>query len=297
MSIINNQYCSDPGAVIFGKNENSTVSVSTLIGSSVGLLISIIAFIMLIMTAVLFKEWRESRKNQLLIQFMIARIFYITVRYIIDFRNHFYAHEARCVLYLDFICLVYTEYALICWMFIFSMKLNDSLVKVFNTSESPLWKVSLGTWLIPAFVTALLWISFTMQTDRELLFFLLYLLLLKWPVLCANAIFLITALNAVIRSNISKSENNVKIVLVMLILIFGFSLQQTLIDIYKIVHLLIIDYYVTFYLNIINIIMIYHCAFSILFWLFGNAKTRKLWRREKPKLPTSSELNFRMSIQ
>lgn len=274
-------------SVIYGsENYTSYLTVVTLVSSSVGIGLSIFAFTLLILTAVIFAEWRQNHKNQLIIQFTLARLLYTFMRYMYDIKNVYRLCDFNCLVYIDVIGLMYSECALVSWMFVFSKHMNDSLVKVFNIQKTSMWKISVITWSAPGVVSSLLYVLYIQRNDRELFYFLLYLFLLKWPLLCANAIFLIQALMAILSTNQSRTEYNMRIIIVMIVLIFVFSFQQILVDSYKIVHLLLIDDCRRFFLTAINIFTIYQCAFSITFWVFGNANTRKMWRYRNTKLTT-----------
>lgn len=280
------------GVIAACENETSHHrTIVTLVSSTIGIALSILAFTALIITAVLFAEWRQNYKNQLIIQFMLARIMYTIMRYTYDIRNIFNICDFKCVIHLDVLGLMYTECALVSWMFVFSKHMHDSLVKVFNVPKTSMWKVSFFSWVVPGFISGLLYLSYSMQNGRDITVFLMYLFLLKWPVLCANAILLTQALLAILNTNQSRTESNVRIIVVMIVLIFVFSFQQILVDTYKIVHLLILDECVTFYLTVLNILAIYHCAFSITFWVFGNGNTRNLWKHRNVKL--TSQLSVR----
>lgn len=275
--------------IVLSHDPNHTfLSTFTFALSTFGMVLSIIALVMLLLTALLFIEWRKVYKNQVLIQFMVARFFYSSVRYFYDLTSLF---QLRCScfhpIYLDAIPLAYTEMVLVTWMCIFSKLMYESFVKIFPVGTPRLLRVSLAAWIVPGFVAAVLFIGYNLQDGRDVKFFVLYLFLLKWPVLCANGIFLILVLKNIISTNKSKTECNPRIVLVMSMLIFTFCFQQAIGDVYKLVYVTFKFKYTVPYTPLvfvfINIITVYHCAFSIIFWLLANKRTRVLWGFTKEK--------------
>lgn len=268
------------GSVIHpSNNETSFWTIFTLTCSSVGIALSAAALALLILTAFLFAEWRQSYKNQLLIQFMLARLFYTSVRFFSDIQHVFkMCSTSDSLIFLDILTMIYTEMVLIAWMFVFSRQMYISLVKVFVT-ESNIWKVSVCAWLVPAMISLLLHTILYFSRDTYTTFFILYVVLIKWPVLIANAVLLILVLRSVLINN-RNTEKNIRIVVVMIVLIFVFCFQQMLIDITKIVFIKFVERncIMSTSLLISNILSMYHCAFSIVFWVLGNANTRKLWK-------------------
>lgn len=269
--------------ISLSEDNNATfISKTTFVFSTSGMVLSILSMTMLTLTAMLFSEWRQNYKNQLLLQFMIARFIFSFVRYLYDIMKFLNICKRDFnPIYLSQLPLAYTEMALVTWMYVFSKQMHDSLVRVFNTGSSNLLKVSLGAWLIPALVSILSFLTYNMQVGKEVQIFVIYLFIIKWPALFANGILLISSLRAIISANISKTESNPRIILVMLILIFTFCIQQAAMDFYKLVfaifHLDDMSENVPLFFVITNILSIFHCAASILFWLFGNKRTRVLW--------------------
>lgn len=276
------------------KNSSSFLTIFTLAWSSLGIALSTAALLLLILTAALFAEWRRSYKNQLLIQFMLARFLYTFVRYFGDVQKLFNIcpYTGRIVL-LDLVFMIYTEMALVAWMFVFSRQIYTSLVKVFTTERWSICKVSICSWLGPTTVAILLHVMFNVGQDATHQYLVAYIVIIKWPILIANAVLLIIALRSVLRNNM-KTKKNIRIVLVMIMLIFLFCFQQMVIDMFKIVFLEIIDTQniMNTTLIITNIFSMYHCAFSICFWVLGNANTRKLWRFHGKDLSTKLRLSM-----
>lgn len=300
--IVNGSVRGMPGLVVHQNmlvfapsNETSIWTIVTLVCSSIGIALTAAALTLLVLTASLFAEWRKSYKNQLLIQLMFARLFYSAFRFFMDIQTMF----QKCpltnkFLSLDIFCMFYTEMVLVLWMFIFSRQMYISLVKVFAENSS-IWVVSLCAWMGPGIVTPFLYILFT-SGDQFYKYFVLYLVLLKWPVLIANAVILILVLKSILTNSI-KTENCRRIILVMIVLIFTFGFYQIVVDIGKL-------YYIrttyssgvmkTIFL-ISNILSMYHCAFSITFWVLGNASTRKLWLFRGKGLRDKIRLSTRFS--
>lgn len=288
--------------ISLSEDNNATfISKTTFILSTFGMVLSILSMTMLILTAILFSEWRQSCKNQLLLQFMIARFIFSFVRYLDDVMKFLnICNRDFNPIYLGQLPLAYTEMVLVTWMYVFSKQMHDSLVRVFNTGSSKLLKVSLSAWLIPALVSILSYLTYNMQVGKEIQIFVIYLFLIKWPALCANGILLISSLRAIISANISKTESNPRIILVMLILIFTFCIQQAAMDFHKLVYVIFhfdnMTADVPLFFVFTNILSIFQCAASILFWLFGNKRTRVLWRfssyqRKQSEQPSCSTIS------
>lgn len=270
------------GSVILAsENDTSLMTIITLTFSTIGIALSGAAIVLLLLTAYLFVEWRQNYKNQLLIQFMISRFLYTVVRYLYDINNVFsLCVNDGCVIYLDVLAMVYTEMLLISWMFIFSRNMYESFVNILVADPSNIWRVSIPAWIVPGCASLLLHLLFKLQKNHDFLMFFVYLILFKWPVLIANAVTLSLVLKSILKINLSKTENNKRIILVMIALIFMFCFQQLLLDTIKIVHALFVTQYTisSYILILSNIFLFYHCALSIIFWVFGNEKTRKLWK-------------------
>uniref|UniRef100_A0A2A4JT21 G-protein coupled receptors family 2 profile 2 domain-containing protein n=1 Tax=Heliothis virescens TaxID=7102 RepID=A0A2A4JT21_HELVI len=286
------------GSVIHSpKNETSFWTIFTFAWSSVGIALSAAALALLILTAVLFAEWRKNYKNQQLIQFMLARFLYTSVRFFADIQYMFQicAISERSV-FLDILAVIYSELVLIAWMFVFSRQIYIGLVKVFTTENANIWTVSLCAWLGPAVAALLLNLLFYAGHDTNHRYLLIYILLVKWPILISNAVLLIKALRSVLKNNMNP-ENNTKIVIVMIILIFTFCFQQMVLDICKIAFfkLTLRKTVISIVLTVSNIISMYHCAFSVVFWVLGNANTRKLWRFRGKELRGKIRVSVRIS--
>lgn len=251
---------------------NCTVLVSVIdVSATIGMALSTFAFALLLLTAVLFHEWRKNYKNQLLIQFMFARFLYTLRRYKL---NMVYVFDENVVVKIRIFMLVYTELALVLWMFIFSKHMYDCFVKVFNGTRPNLCIVTLVTWLAPAVVTFIIYFYSYLNDDMQYTKLLICLFFFKWPVLCANGVMIVLILKSILSLNLSSTEKNVRIVFVGIVLIFSFCVQQVILDVCRLINKLDnIGLAIVF----LNIFTMYHCAFSIFFWLFGNAKTRALW--------------------
>lgn len=276
----------DKGSVIVYPPANDTfLTVFTLTCSTLGVALSAVALVLLVLTAVFFVEWRQNYKNQLLIQFMIARFLYTGVRYSSDVIRAFDLNSnTETFNQLTATKLLYSEMALVSWMFFFSKQMYGSLVKVFDVERRSILRVSLSAWLLPALLAALLVGVLSIRSSKALWSYVIYLICVKWPVLVANAIFLILCLKSVISTNRSNIESNSRIVVVIITLIFVFCVQQVIIDIVFFVCLALLisnnDLPVPLSISLVifNVLMLYQCVFSTLFWLFGNTHTRKLWR-------------------
>lgn len=274
----------DNGIVIIANRTGLTILTFTL--STIGIALSTITLVLLIVTAILFAEWRQNYKNQLLIQFMLARFLYTIARYFYDVTEVFDINVTpQFFTNLDMFILFYTEMALVAWMVVFTKQMYDSLVKIFVFEYPRLWKVSLATWIIPCISATVFFVIYVIRFQQVRLY-LVYLLVFKLPIVIFTAILLIVTTKSILSTN-QRTENYSRILIVMVGLLFMFCIQQIVVDVYKIVAIIIMhrinempDFLQTGFV-IFNILAIYHCAFSIMFWLFGNAQTRKLWKFER----------------
>lgn len=268
--------------------ETTFLPISTLTFSTIGMILSTIALVMLILTATLFSEWRRNYKNQLLTQFMIARFFYTFVRYFCDITILFEIDiHCSCPLTLGSVTKIYTEMVLLSWMFLFSKQMYECFVRVFAVKKPNVLKLSLCGWLLPAIATIILCFCVAILNSWHFHFFFFYVIALKWPILCSNGFFLIVVLKSILGANKSKTESNTRIIIVMIILIFSFCFQQAFYDIYKLINFVNnfkkTENYIPVVFTFTDIISVYHCAFSIMFWLFANKETRILWGMIKDK--------------
>lgn len=283
---------------------NRTVlTILTFTTSTIGVGLSIIALVLLIVTAVLFVEWRRSFKNQLLIQFMLARFFFTIARYFYDVTKVFDLNVTpESFASLDVLILFYTEMVLLAWMAMFTKQMYNSLVKVLVFEYPRLWKVSIATWLTPCFCATVFFIIYMIR-HQFLNIYIVYLSVIKLPVIIFIAILLIRTTKSIININMSRTENNSRILIVMVGLIFMFCIQQAVVDIYTLVAIIItrrkneMPIVIHIIFVILNICAIYHCAFSIMFWLFGNAQTRKLWKFERKHEMPQKCLSLRVSTK
>lgn len=285
------------GSVIQDLDNKTIWTTVTFTLSTIGLSLSSLALALLILTAVLFAEWRQSFKNKLLIQFMLARFLYMFLRYINDIQYIFdnlsstYYHWPLFDLWM----LIYTEMAVVTWTFIFSRQMYLGLVKVFNTESQSIWKVSIYAWIAPSVVSCLLYFLYFIHKNSNTIHYMIYMIILKWPLLIANAVLLILVLISVLKNN-KNPKNNIKIVIVTMVMIFVFCFQQILVDIYRIVYILIQPLIIMGPLMVTgNILIMYQCAFSIFFWLFGNSNTIKLWKCQRKELYNKRVLSIRFS--
>lgn len=280
------------------ENESEYTSWSAVIFiiSTVGMALSTIALIILILTAVLFVEWRSSYKNQLLIQFMLARYIYTFIRYLQDIQNQFNVLYAiyEWVTFNAFV-IIYTEMALIVWMFLFSRQMYISLVRVFDTQVASIWKISFWGWISPAFVSLLFYLLEQLLRETNNMLFCSLLITIKWPVIFVNGFFLISILLSVL-CNKKRDRNDIKIIVVMMFMIFIFCFQQLCKDIFTLIHIITAEVdIIAFTIVNSNVVTLYQCAFSILFWLFGNENTRKLWKFQSKDIGSKPSLNVRYS--
>lgn len=271
--------------IIYPPGNDTFLTILTLTISTIGITLSGVALALLILTAVLFAEWRRNYKNQLLIQFVTARIIYTLTRYFYDITRAFELYQRTDVtLHFHLLVFFYTEMALVFWMFVFSKQMHKSLVKVFSVQTHSIVKVSLCAWGLPVLFLAPFYLLLIVRKREGVQMYMIFIFLTKWPVLAANAVLLILVLKSILKTNQSRTGSNLRIVIVIMILIFMFCFQQFFVDIYKIIFIKV--YYstdeVTLYLGssvvILNLLSIYNCAFSMVFWVFGNERTRKLWR-------------------
>lgn len=286
------------GSTIFAPNETSNIFTTVTFSiSTFGMLLSILALLLLITTACLFREWRKNYKNQLLIQFMIARCAYTFVRYYFDIRIMFnfvsYCKENDCIVYMDKVLMIYTEITLVGWMVVFSRQMYVSLVVVFNPKTLNIWKVSLATWFIPVIFTIIMRALYALQVGKDLIVYFFYLATVKWPALIVNAVILIMILMSLTKStdtNFNSQANNKKLIVVMNFMLWSFCFQQVFGDVYKLVY--IVFNLPTHLLVFLNICTVYHCAATLIFWVLGNANTRSMWKtklRCATKIPLSPQ--------
>lgn len=284
-------------------SNRTVLTILTFTTSTIGVALSTIALVLLIVTAILFAEWRRTYKNQLLIQFMLARFFFTIARYYYDVTKVFDINVTpKLFTNLDMFILIYTEMVLLAWIVVFTKQMYDSLAKLFVFETPRLWKVSLATWLTPC-ICALVFVVIYVIRFEQLRLYLVYLLILKLPIIVFITVLLVRTTKSIIDVNKSNTENNSRIVMVMICLIYVFCIQQLGVDIYKLVVVIIMnkknempDILHTFFV-ILNICAIYHCAFSIMFWLFGNARTRKLWKFGKKHESPQKCLPSRLSTK
>lgn len=283
---------------------NDTVlSILTFTASTIGIALSIISLLLLVVTAILFSEWRQNYKNKLLIQFMLARFLYSLARYLYDVTKLFHVYLLPNFFKdLDMLILFYTEMALMAWMVVFTKHMYDCFVKLFNVEQPRVLKVSLAAWLTPLLCSTVFFILYVF-TNNTLLLYGLYLTLLKFPIIIVIAVWLIRTLKSIINVNQSRTENNLRIIMVMIVLIFFFCIQQIVIDVYKLV-VTIIVHVMKEMPNILkpaliffNIAALYHCAIAILFWLFGNTRTRKLWKCKGKNEEQAKSSDVQISIK
>lgn len=254
-------------------DNNSTVLMDFIYMSrSIGIVLLACTLCLLILTAGLFKEWRQNYKNQLLIQFMFSRFLY-ALRGYVSSRMH---TEIITFHTIGSLTMIYTELALVFWMFVFSKHMYDCFVKVFKLRNPNLYLVSLCTWLLPGVITLVFYLSFCVKNEQYHRNVLICLFVVKWPVICVVFIFLILILRSILKFNLSNSESNTRIIVVINILIFSFCIHQMFADIYRIVYK--IDNATKYVVISFNILSMYHCTISILFWVFGNSKTREMWK-------------------
>lgn len=291
----------DNGNVIISNRTVATIVTFTL--STIGVTLSTVALVLVIATAVLFAQWRQNYKNQLLMQFMLARFLFTMARYFYDVTRVLEINVTPAFFtHLDLLILFYTEMVLLAWMTVFTKQMYDNLVKLFVVGHPPLWKISLATWLIPSFCATGFFVLFVLRF-RKLFLYLVYLLILKLPVLVIIAVLLIKTIKSIVTVNKSKTESNSRIVIVMVALIFMFCIQQVIIDTYKVVAVIIVNRMnelpdiIHTTLVIFNIFAIYHCALSIFFWLFGNSQTRKLWKFKSKHEASQNCLSLRISTK
>lgn len=297
----------DTGQVIFAPaNETTVATILTLAISSIGIGFSAVALALLLLTAMLFAEWRQIYKNQLLIQFISARFIYVIPRYFNNVSYVFGLYELglKTIFYRIFI-LLYTEVAFVFWMFIFSKQLYTSLVKVFNANESHMIRDSLLAWALPIVISFLLTLLISVLEDSYILIHCLYFFILKWPLLISNAVLLFISLRSVLKTK-TRARNNRKTVFVMIGMIFAFCFQQLFMDIYMIVYVSMLRNKVKIPESVnavhvaLNIFALYQCAASAVFWVFGNAKTRELWKfipKNQRVISQISSQNQRMSTK
>lgn len=301
----------DQGQVIYApENETTVVTVITLVASSSGIALSATALALLLLTALLFPEWRQSYKNQVLIQFIIARFIYVLLRYFNNVRNvfglmaiddeHFYLRRQMSMSYI----LMYTEMSFIIWMTIFSKQIYESMVKVFHTHKGSIWKTVLLGWGVPILSAFIFNFAVFFFKNSYVEVHLVYYIFMKWPILFANAGFLYISLRTVLKTNV-RVKNNRRITIVMVWLIYVFSIQLLFMDIYRIIHIMLHQRQVRappvvqgIYV-ISNIASLYQFAFSATFWVLGNAKTRQYWRfapkNERVISQISTRVNNRIS--
>lgn len=272
-------------------SNETKLNIITFALSTIGCTLSIIALTMLIFTAILFSEWWRKYKNQVLIQFMIARFFYILSRYIFDASLIFgFYMKSTFMQNYDFIIHVFTELSLVAWMSVFAHTLHESLVIVIvMPSRYRLLRASLGAWLVPAASSFLLCLNSYVKQTITLSDFLIFFILVKWPLLLWNAVLLMKSLKSLSSKHRTlchnRPDNNVKIVLTMVFLLFIFSLQQIIHDICKIVYLILyhkydfVSYNIQNWVITVNILALYYCPISVSFWIIGNKHTRGLWKK------------------
>lgn len=270
--------------LITDKGNVTLITKITLVTSTAAIVSAAVAVLLLIFTACLFKEWRRSYKNQLLIQLILIRFTYTLLRYLHDILK-FYANKDQLggVVYLDKYLMIYTELTLILFMLIFTRHMYEKLVKVFDKRRS-IWKVSLGTRIVSCLTSIVVYLLFGWGSNGVTFkIFFLYLGVLKWPLLLGNAVMLFVIMKTVIKSNrIVQHRRNLRPVCVISLLMFTLCFNQMFVDIYKLVHFFYKLPSVT--LIISNTLTVFQCTFSVIFWIFGNKNTCLLWKNQYRKI-------------
>lgn len=272
------------------KNKTTNLQIIAFTFSIFGFALSFAALILLISTAILFAEWRQKYKNQVLLNFMLSRLFYVAVRIIIDVSLllEFYL-QASFVRRHQMLVHVYSELALVAWMFVFTRTMYEDLITIINVPMSHrMLKTALCAWLIPLILSVLVVIVPYKQKHVTLYNYLIFLVVLKWPFLCYNGVLLAKILKSLQSKNRTlchnRPENRTRIILTMIFLIFIFSAQQIVHDIYKFTFLVMHNnfdqraYLLKHYVVLVNIVAIYYYPISIILWVICNAHTKKLWK-------------------
>lgn len=269
----------EQGTVIYPPdNVTSLLAKISLSASSLGIVLCGVSLILLALTAILFAEWRNSYKNQLLIQLILARYVYTLVRYGYDIRQYFRLNvTVDYQIYLNHFFMVYTELTLVVWMYVYTKQMYRSLVHVFDPDQPNIWKVTITTWFLPGLVTLFIHSIYYLQNYSSFTTFILYLIIFKWPFLVLNAIMLIRILKSLVKN---KKKTNFKAIILIYILIFVFCFQQLFVDIYRVLYISYIYKirYAPHLLIASHVSALYHCVAAVMFWIFGNANTRKMWK-------------------
>lgn len=296
----------------FVKNQTMTIQIVIFSFNTVGFIVSVASLLILILTAVLFAEWRNKYKNQVILQIMVARFLYSLVRVAFDASIVFgFSSKKSFILHYDTMLYIYTELVLVGWMHVFTKTMYNYLVIVILApSKLSLPIISLITWITPLVVSILIIVILHFEVSFKLYMYISYYMIIKWPLLFYNGVLLLKIFKSLrnkndnLNNNITnrRDNNNIKIVSIMLLLMFVFSVHQIIMDISKIVYVAIYikNDNITIFIIAIDVIFIsislYYCAISICYWLFYNKDTRDLWSnflktkllRTKPDLPPTT---------
>ncbi|CAG9132770.1 unnamed protein product [Plutella xylostella] len=286
-SFINVSMVGAGGNIIFSPSNNNThgLTLATFALSTIGMVLSSAAIGLLLLTAILFEQWRQNYKNQLLMQFIIARFFYTSANYILDSTKLFGVNTSEGYLYYDIYLLLYTELSAVTWILVFTREMYDCLVRVlYVRGNNIVMKTSLFAWLTPAVVVSIMCVSYYFTGNYlELIF--VYVFVIKLPCIVCIASLLFFINRSVLRRNrLQRTRSNIKIVIVMIFMIITFVVLQLVHDVYEVIYVLLANHNTSLHDSIkgvlvtFNIAALYQCSFSTMFWLFGNEKTRKMWK-------------------
>lgn len=269
-------------SLISNKENTTTLTKVTFFTSSAGVAASLMSIVLLLITAFAFVEWRRSFKNQLLIQLVLARFLYTFMRYYHDIRVLFHLCDRyNCIKQVDWFFLIHTEIFMVCWMFVFTKHMHTSLVKVFFDKRN-IYKVTFLTLLVSYIIAGAVYFMMFGFGGRSinLKTYLIYLLLFKWPILIWNAVMLVQILLNVLKSNNAKSKvnrrGNIRTIIVMRMLLFVLCFHQIFLDIFNICS--VFFDLSSLVMVICNTTTLYQSASTTFFWIFGNDRTRQLWK-------------------
>ncbi|GBP59821.1 hypothetical protein EVAR_30090_1 [Eumeta japonica] len=192
---------------------NNTTSVSGISFAlqTIGITSTILTLTLLLLTCALHREWRQTFKNQLLVQLMISRFLHVLARYVYDtalMLGHY--EDGDTWIRYDVLSFVYTELVVSSWMFVFTKNMYDDLVKVITVKKSHrLLKASLGCWLAPLPPSLVGSVFYTREPSLELYLYFLYCTL-KWPILIANGCILLKIIKS-LRKDSEENKSNRKI--------------------------------------------------------------------------------------
>ncbi|XP_028163997.1 uncharacterized protein LOC114355380 [Ostrinia furnacalis] len=198
-----------------------------------GIVISILCFLIQITFFILIRSSRKIDEKILChITFtrIVATVFEFCVMYVQRF--FFPWRELTFGIYFT------SDFAIVCWMLVFTKHLYDKIVIVFNTTKIKLIIVTVAVWLTSAIFGAVAVYLLRYNTDYFIKFCTFFYVILKLVIQIVNSLIYIRIFYVAFRrrnSNSSDSESVVKVACVAFLLIVTTCIQIIVTDIIAII--------------------------------------------------------------